>query len=66
MKTELIALLKKKWVTPLMALQQLQCMSLSQRVGELRRSGEFAIADKWVCTDTKRYKAYRIVASKKA
>jgi len=65
MKTELIALLKKQWVTPLMALQQLQCMSLSQRVGELRRSGEYAIADKWVSTDTKRFKAYRIVASKK-
>lgn len=60
MKAELIALMQKRWVTPLEALEIAHCLSLSQRVGELRRSGVNVI-DKWVeLHNGKRIKAYRI------
>ena len=60
MKQELIALLQKRWVTPLEALEQARCLSLSQRVGEMRRSG-INVIDKWVeLHNGKRIKAYRI------
>ena len=65
MKAQLIKLLERRWVTPLIALQQVGCLSLSQRCGELRRDG-VRVADKWISSNGKRYKAYRIVASKKA
>ncbi len=60
MKAELIALLQKRWVTPLEALEMARCLSLSQRVGEMRRSG-INVLDKWVTLHSgKRIKAYRI------
>lgn len=61
MKAELIALLRKQWVTPLDALQKVGCMSLSQRAGSLKRDG-VAVLDRWVeLPNGKRVKAYRIV-----
>ena len=60
MKTELLALLRREWVTPLYALEAVNCLSLSQRCGELRRDGH-TVLDKWVSTQSgKRIKAYRV------
>lgn len=64
MKAQLIKLLQRQWVTPLIALQEVGCLSLSQRCGELRRDGVL-VADKWVSSNGKRFKAYRIVAKAK-
>ncbi len=64
MKQSLLSILRKKWVTPLVALNEANCLSLSQRCGEFRRSG-LPVQDKWVHTDTgKKVKAYRIVKAK--
>jgi hypothetical protein len=61
MQQTLVELLKRKWLTPISALNEARCLSLSQRCGELRRAGE-RVVDKWVITDSgKRVKAYRIV-----
>lgn len=61
MRNQLLRLLQRKWVTPLVALSEAQCLSLSQRCGEFRREGVNVI-DRWVKTPTgKRVKAYRIV-----
>lgn len=58
--SKLIALLKKGWVSPIDALNHCQLLSLSQRVGELKRNGVL-IVDKWVSHSGGRHKAYRIV-----
>ena len=53
--------LKRRWLTPIDALQHCGCLSLSQRCGEFRRAG-VPVQDKWVCLPNgKRIKAYRIV-----
>ena len=55
-----IRLMRKGWLTALQSAQQGGVLSLSQRVGELRKAG-VRIVDKWV--ETKggaRVKAYRI------
>ena len=54
-------LLKKQWITPLVALNECGLMSLSQRIGDLRREG-MTIIDKWVTPSPgTRFKAYRCV-----
>jgi hypothetical protein len=64
MKTQLITLLQKRWTTPLLALQMVGCLSLSQRCGELRRDGVLVL-DKWTeLPNGKRVKAYRIYQGK--
>lgn len=63
MKEQLIKLLRRQWVSPIEALNKVQCMSLSQRCGELRRDGVNVIS-KWVSSGSKRFKSYRIVGSK--
>lgn len=63
MKAQLIRLLQRQWVSPLDALNKVGCMSLSQRCGEFRRAG-INITSRWVQSNGKRYKAYRIVARK--
>lgn len=60
MKAELIRLLQRQWVSPIDALKHVGCMSLSQRCGELRRAG-VNVASRWVQSNGKRFKAYRIV-----
>ena len=61
MKRDLLALLSRKWVSPLVALRECGCLSLAQRVSEWKRDG-VAIIDKWIDTPSgKRVKAYRIV-----
>lgn len=64
MKTDLLTLLRKKWTTPLIALNEAHCLSLSQRCGEFRSRG-INVASKWVKTPSgKRVKAYKIVTGK--
>jgi len=61
MKGQLIKLLSRKWVTPIVALNEVGCFSLSQRCGEMRAEG-MNVLDKWVKLPSgKRVKAYRIV-----
>tara|TARA_R110000868_G_scaffold211993_2_gene462016 strand:- start:3017 stop:3226 length:210 start_codon:yes stop_codon:yes gene_type:complete len=52
--------LNQGWTTPLDALSAAGTMKLATRVGELRVAG-YAILDKWVEANGKRFKAYRIV-----
>jgi len=61
MQQTLIKLLSRKWLTPLSALNEANCLSLSQRCGQFRRAG-INVIDKWVKTESgKRVKSYRIV-----
>lgn len=60
MESKLLRLLKRKWVTPLTALSEAQCLSLSQRCGDFARSG-YSVAKKWVeLPSGKRVRAYRV------
>lgn len=62
MEAKLLKLLKRKYVTPLDALEAVGCLSLAQRVSEWRASG-VKVADKWVdLAGGKRVKAYRVSA----
>jgi hypothetical protein len=61
MTAELVSLLKTQWITPLDALQQAKCLSLSQRCGEMARAG-YRVEKKWRdLGNGKRVMAYRIV-----
>ena len=60
MKRDLLSRLARQWVSPMDALHLCGCMSLAQRVSEWRRS-DVDIADKWVSTNGKRFKAYKII-----
>lgn len=60
MKEELIRLLRRKWVSPVTALREVGCMSLSQRCGELRRAG-VNVVSRWEQKGGKRWKVYTIV-----
>jgi len=62
MESRLLALLGTRWVTPIVALREVGCLSLSQRCGEFRRELGLPIADKWVKRKGKRFKAYRLAA----
>lgn len=56
----LLDLLKRQWVTPVIALNKVGLFSLSQRCGQFRRAG-IKVLDKWVTTDSgARVKAYRL------
>lgn len=64
-KTEmLVSVLKRRWLTPLEAVHAVGLYSLSQRCGELRRSGVNVIS-RWVKTSGgSKVKAFRIVSGK--
>lgn len=56
-----LMLLKRGWITALDSALLGGCLSLSQRVGEFKRSGVH-IADKWVTTENgARVKAYKVI-----
>ena len=73
MKQDLMARLLKGWTTPVDALNDCNCFSLSQRCGEFRREYEMSfnssptvrapfIIDKWVdLPNGKRVKAFRAI-----
>lgn len=57
---KLIKRLKRGWTSPIDALQDCGLFSLSQRCGELRRSG-VNVVSKWKTSATgSRFKVYRI------
>lgn len=65
MRDDLLDLLKREWVTPIVALEKASCFSLSQRCGEFRRAG-LNVLDKWVDLPTgKRVKSYHITENSK-
>ena len=57
---QLSQIMRRRWITPLDALKLAGCLSLSQRCGELRRSG-VNVVSRWVHVGEKRVKAYRII-----
>jgi hypothetical protein len=58
---QLIKLMKKKWVTPMDALNHAQCFRLAARVHDIRESG-IEVHDRWKKVDSgKKVKAYRIL-----
>lgn len=62
MHEKLLELLKTRYITPLDALKEAGCLSLSQRCGEFRRAG-INVLDKWVHLDNgKKVKAYTVVS----
>ena len=62
MEQRLLKLLRRKWVTPLDALHEVGCLSLSQRAGSFARAG-YAVAKRWVeLPNGKRVRSYRIEA----
>lgn len=57
----LFELLKRQWVTPLISVNKVGLLSLSQRCGQFRRAGH-VVLDKWVKTSSgSKVKAYRLV-----
>lgn len=64
---QLISLLKKRWVTPLMALERTSCMRLAARISDIKAAG-YSVEDKWITgkTTKRRFKAYRIVGEPEA
>lgn len=60
MKDDLLDLLKREWVTPIVALEKASCFSLSQRVGNFLRDG-INVQKKWVeLPNGKRVMSYHI------
>lgn len=60
MESRLLALLKTRFVTPLDALQEVGCLSLSQRAGEFSRQGHNVIKQPVSLPNGKRVMSYRI------
>lgn len=61
MTESLVSLLKTGYTTPLQALQGANCLSLSQRVGEMIRAG-YRVEKRWEKLPSgKQVRAYRIV-----
>jgi hypothetical protein len=58
----IVKLAKKRWISPIDALNAGGGMKLSTRVGELRRAG-YIILDKW--HPSKSYKLYKCVSEPK-
>jgi hypothetical protein len=61
MTQDLVSLLKNQWITPIDALMRANCLSLSQRAGEMARAG-YRVEKKWRdLGNGKRVMSYRIV-----
>jgi hypothetical protein len=60
MEANLLRLMRRRYVTPLDALQAVGCLSLSQRAGEFAREG-YRVAKRWVdLPGGKRVMSYRV------
>lgn len=60
MTEKLCKLMRRRYVTPLDALQHANCLSLSQRAGDMRRAG-MNVIDKWIdLPGGKRVKGYKL------
>ena len=62
--SQLISLMKRKWVTPQDALRHAGCFRLAARVHDMRSSG-INVVDRWVERDETRFKAYKIVGTER-
>ena len=61
MNAKLLELLRRRWVSPLVALSHVGCLSLSQRCGEYRRDG-ITVLDRWAeLPNGKRVKEYKVI-----
>jgi hypothetical protein len=60
--SQLISLMKRKWVTPQDALRHAGCFRLAARVHDMRSAG-INVVDRWVERDDTRFKAYKIINS---
>lgn len=60
---QLISLLRRKWVTPITALNEVSCMRLAARIADIRAQG-YVVESKWVKPRDGRnqFKAYRLAA----
>lgn len=55
--THLIDLMKKGWVSPLLALSEVKCFRLASRVHDIKALG-YEVIDRW--SENHEYKEYRI------
>ena len=62
--SQLISLMKRKWVTPQDALRYAGCFRLAARVHDMRSSG-INVVDRWVERDDTRFKAYKIIGTQR-
>ena len=62
--SQLISLMKKKWVTPQDALRHAGCFRLAARVHDMRSAG-INVIDRWVERDDTRFKAYKIIGTQR-
>ena len=61
MKSDLLKLLKRRWVTNAVAAKEANCYCLSQRAGDLRREGH-NVMDLWVDLPSgKKCKAFHVL-----
>lgn len=64
-ETVLMRLMKKRWVTPLVALEAAGCLRLGARVFDMKENGT-RFEEKWVETKSgKRVKAFRLAKERK-
>jgi len=66
-RTDITKRLRRGWCTGLQALQDCGTMKLATRVGEIKAElwgTPYAMEDRWVEKNGKRFKAYRIVKVK--
>lgn len=62
MQDHLLQLMRQEWISPLDALQKANCLSLSQRAGEMRRAG-VNVQSRWKhLPNGKKCKEYKVVA----
>lgn len=59
---QLIALMKKRWVSPLDALTKVGCMRLAARVLDIKNQN-YQVLDRWV--ENKKFKEYCIIGGGK-
>ena len=67
-KTELTALMRAQWITPLDALRLVGCLSLSQRITEIRldiAGTGLYLDERWMDINGKRIKAFKLLKAKK-
>lgn len=62
MQQKLLELLKTRYITPLDALTEAGCLSLSQRAGEFARAGHTVLKQRVELPNGKHVMSYKVVA----
>ena len=57
-KAQILKIARKRWVTPLSILYDVGCLSLSQRMGELKREGHKVVSK---IVPGEKYHQYRVI-----